>query len=105
MCDVAWCNEFLGLKPMQRMRRDLIVRHAEDHGGVVERYLREVYPRYWQKVEWRDTFDKISKDLRLTRADEARILADVARAVVPALRASFPDSPTSPRLPATVGHL
>ncbi len=105
MCDVAWYNEYLGLNPMQRMRRDLIVGYAENHGGTIERYLREVYPRYWQRVDWRDRFDQIGEDLHLTPADEARILADMARAVVPTLRDSFPEGATTPRLPASVGHL
>lgn len=105
MCEIGWYNEFLGLNPVERERRDLVVAYAEDQGGSTEQYLRAVYARYWQKVEFRDTFERIGDDLNLQPPQQAKILAEMAKVVVPALRASFPEGPTAPRLPETVGHI
>lgn len=105
MCDIAWYNEFIGLNPMERKRRDVVVAYAEGQGGVAEQYLRRVFPRYWLKVESTD-FEEIGRSLGLTAAQETDILEDLAKAVVPAMRQAFPDGDSgSVRFPETVGHL
>lgn len=105
MCDIAWYDEFLGLNALERKRRDLVVAYAEGQGGVAEQYLRRAFPRFWQKVESTD-FEAIGPSLGLTPPREADILTDMAKVVVPALRAAFPEGDAGDlRFPETVGHL
>lgn len=115
MCDVAWYNEFLGLNPDERRKRDLIVQFAESRGGDVERYFREIYPRYWMMVESKEPGTE-GDALGLTPAQQARLIADMSKVVLPALRsarasaatesaASSPSGGSTPSFPKTVPHL
>lgn len=112
MCDVAWYNEFLALNPSERKKRDLIVQYAELRGGAVESYFRRVFARYWLMVESVPPGTE-GDSLGFTAAQQARLLADMAKAVVPALRQSSGFAATSSstsgdsalKYPQSVAHL
>lgn len=108
MCDVAWYNEFLGLNPLERKRRDLVVAYAEKQGGVVQEYVKALFPRYWQKVG--SSAPGAEGDaLSLSVDQQVRILVDMSASVLPGLRsvAGFdqPDRGGSLRYPKSVPHL
>jgi len=101
---MAWYREYLRLNPSEKERRDRILNYAEDQGGVTGEYLRRLFPHFWFKAEWVPP-GGAGRSMGLSRAEEERIILDMAAKVLPPTRTSTFSEASSIAMPDGVGHL